>query len=178
MKGFVTLWCLLRVTFHLAFIKGYVTLWQWKGYVVNVTFDVYQRVCRIVMFIKGFFWITRTYHNIDNIYIYEWFYGYVDLIHNVALIMVLSHFAHIIIFKMLVNFGLQAHIKMFKMLVNLGLQAHTKFNHGWLKLNMTHQIQPWSRTVKLKSNMVDQSQPCFAFDIWLSSRVLSQCDVH
>ena len=58
------------------------------------------------------------------------FYGYVDLIHNVALIIVLSHFADILIFKMLVNFGLQAHIKMFKMLVNLGLQAHKKFNHG------------------------------------------------
>ena len=45
-------------------------------------------------------------------------------------IMVLLHFAHIIMFKMLVNFGLQAHIKMLKMLVNLGLQAHAKVNHG------------------------------------------------
>ena len=69
---------------------------------------------------------------------------------------------------MLDNFGLQAHIKMFKMLVNLGLEAYTKVNHDSRKSTM----------VKLKSNMVDQSQPWFAFDIWLSSRVLSHGDVH
>ena len=79
-----------------------------------------------------------------------------DLIHNVALIMVLSHFAHIIIFKMLVNFGLQAHIKMFKMLVNLGLQAYAKVNHDSSNSTM----------VKLKSNMVDQSKPWFATMLW------------
>ena len=53
-----------------------------------------------------------------------------DLIHNVVLIMVLSHFAHIIMFKKLPSFGLQEHIKMYEMLVNLRLQAHTQVNHG------------------------------------------------
>ena len=53
----------------------------------------------------------------------------VDLIHNVALILILLHFAHIIMFKMLVNCLLQGHIKMLKILVNMGLQAHTKVNH-------------------------------------------------
>ena len=63
------------------FIKGYVAfgvhqglchnVTMVKGYVVNVTFNVYQGFCRIVMFNKVEFWITGTYHNVDNIHIYE-----------------------------------------------------------------------------------------------------------
>jgi len=70
-KGYVTLWCLSRFTFHCDVIKGYITLWRkamvcYRGRLIGVMShcdvshglcyisDIHQGLCHIVIFVKGY----------------------------------------------------------------------------------------------------------------------------
>ena len=75
-KGYVTLWCLSRFTFHYDVIEGYITLRCWamvcySGRLISVMShcdvyhglcyisDIHQGLCHIVIFVKGY--VTLSY---------------------------------------------------------------------------------------------------------------------